>query len=171
MHIRTLIISLVLLLRFGTAGAVMPNDVAPDFERVPLQGGQPIALSDYKGQVVVVDFWASWCAPCRKSMPHLEKLRQELKPRGFEVLAINVDARVEDALRFLKHVKVSYPVLRDTGSLPELYGLQVMPTSYIIDRQGVVRFMHIGFDNKPQPEVRAVILQLLGEGNDQKTQY
>lgn len=148
---------------FGTASAVYPDQAAPAFERMPLQGGQPIALENYRGKVVVVDFWASWCGPCRKSMPFLDQLRRKHQNRGFEVLAINLDAHVDEALRFLRYFPVSYPVLRDTGALPELYGVQGMPTSFYIDRRGIVRFIHIGFSDGDKADVRKVVMKLLDE--------
>ncbi len=147
--------------------AAAPYQPAPLFERVPLRGGEPVSLADYRGKVVVVDFWASWCGPCRKSMPFLEELRKQHHARGFEVLAINLDARVDDALRFLRFYPVSYPVLRDTGTLPELYGVRGMPTSYYIDRRGVVRLIHIGFDDSDQSDVRKLVLDLLEEKYEQ----
>lgn len=143
--------------------ALAPNDQAPDFDRVPLQGGQPIALEDYRGRVVLVDFWASWCGPCRKSMPFLNKLRERYYPSGFEILAVNMDAYVDEALRFLKRYPVKYPVLRDTGSLPELYGVQVMPTSYLIDRKGIVRHIHYGFRAGDEVDITRAVARLLEE--------
>ena len=146
------------------ASAVAPQQIAPSFERVPLQGGAPVSLESFKGQVVYLDFWASWCGPCRKSMPFLESLRKAHHADGFEVLAINMDAYVDEALRFLRAYPVSYPVLRDTGSLPELYGVEVMPTSYLIDRNGIVRMVHYGFRNGDKTGIRKAVTQLLEEG-------
>lgn len=158
----------VLFMLSSPAWAVRPGDMAPDFERVPLKGGAPVALQDYRGKVVVVDFWASWCGPCRKSMPFLSDLYKQHKPRGFEVLAVNLDSRVDEALRFLRDYPVQYPVLHDNGRLPELYGLVGMPTSFYIDRQGRVRFIHIGFDDGDQNDVREVVLGLLEEKYEQE---
>lgn len=159
-----------LLLWCVVATAVMPNEPAPAFERVPLHGGQPISLEAYRGKVVVVDFWASWCGPCRKSMPFLNELRQQHHGKGFEVLAVNLDARVDEALRFLRDYPVDYPVVHDNGRLPELYGVPGMPTSYYIDRRGIVRFIHIGFDNSDKSDVRKVVLDLLEEKDEKHVQ-
>lgn len=140
--------------------------MAPAFERVPLHGGAPIALEDYRGKVVMVDFWASWCAPCRKSMPYFNELRAQYRKRGFEILAVNLDGRIDQALRFLKDYPVNYPVVHDSGVLPELYGLQVMPTSYIIDRQGRVHDIHYGFKNSDKAGIRRAIESALEEKSD-----
>lgn len=161
-------LSLIILLMGITpiCHAVSINEQAPQFERIPLQGGTPISLAAYRGKVVFLDFWASWCGPCRQSMPVLDEIRQELAPRGFEILAINMDFRVEDALRFLRDYPVSYPVLRDTGVLPETYGLEVMPTSYLIDRQGFIRHIHYGYRRGDGAQLRSAFLQLLEETDD-----
>lgn len=162
MTIRNCIL-LILLLCPGLANALQPGDMAPAFERVPLHGGQPIALKHYRGKVVMVDFWASWCAPCRKSMPYFNELRARYRKQGFEILAVNLDGRIEQALRFLRDYPVDYPVVHDSGTLPERYGLQVMPTSYIIDRQGRVHDIHYGYKDSDKAEIQRVIERALEE--------
>jgi thiol-disulfide isomerase/thioredoxin len=122
------------------------------------------SLAALRGKVVYLDFWASWCGPCRVSFPQLEQLRQELGPRGFEVLAVNVDEVEPDALRFLEDVPVSYPVVRDgSGATPAAYGILGMPTGYLIDRDGVVRLVHQGYRKSDGEALRASIIELLGE--------
>ncbi|WP_416396530.1 TlpA family protein disulfide reductase [Allohahella sp. A8] len=120
---------------------------APDFQLPVLNSDSTQSLSEYRGMIVYVDFWASWCGPCRKSLPQLSKLRNELVEAGdFEVLAINLDAKTEDATRFLSQFPVSYPVLLDPkGKTPEAYGLVGMPTSYLIDQKGNIVSKHEGF--------------------------
>ena len=156
----------VAALMAGSAQAADKGSLAPDFERPTLQGGPPVSLEDYRGKVVLVDFWASWCGPCRQSMPFLNSLRERYNPTGFEVLAVNVDTEVDEALRFLKRYPVSYPVLSDSGALPELYGLEVMPTSYLIDREGVVRHIHYGFRKGDEADISRAVKRLLGENNE-----
>lgn len=160
----------IVLLILGLSGhwhspawAVGVRDVAPTFERAPLAGGEPVALSAFRGQIVYLDFWASWCAPCRKSMPLMETFYQQYQSRGFTVLAINLDARIDEAQRFLREYPVSYPVLRDRGTLPALYGVEIMPTSYLIDRKGIVRYVHYGYRSGDADGIRQVIEQLLEE--------
>jgi len=125
-------------------------------------GPENIQLADLHGKVVYVDFWASWCGPCRVSFPLLEKIRTELGPRGFEVLAVNVDEFVEDALKFLMQHPVSYSIAYDPqGATPQAYGIRGMPTGFLIDREGVVRKVHQGFRKSDAEKLRTEIVELL----------
>ena len=148
-----------------TAPAVeLPLLVAQQINGESISAGTSFSLSKLKGKVVYLDFWASWCGPCRVSFPKLEQLRQELGPRGFEVYAINVDEFEADALQFLEEVPVTYPTLYDgNGTAPLLYGILGMPTAYLIDRQGQVRLVHQGFRRNDEVQLRAEIIELLGE--------
>jgi thiol-disulfide isomerase/thioredoxin len=114
--------------------------------------------------VVLVDIWASWCAPCKASFPSLDGLYQELGPEGLEVLAVNVDERREDALDFLRnrphHMRV---VLDPQGRVPEAFGVTAMPSSFLIDRNGIVRYRHTGFNRTTLETYRREIATLLGE--------
>lgn len=149
----------------ANAFAVNVGERAPDFERMPLKGGQPISLKNYQGKVVYLDFWASWCGPCRDSMPLMNRMYEELSGQGFVVLAVNLDAYVDEALDFIKRQPVSYPIVRDTGGLlPELYGMQGMPTAYLIDRSGRVRYVHHGFRKGDAGPIREAVVTLLKEG-------
>lgn len=157
-----IVMSIALLLFSHISLAVQAGDKAPDF-RLPLltQQGQ-LSLSSQKGKVVYVDFWASWCGPCRKSLPLLNELRNELKGKGFEVVAINLDEDIRDGRAFLKEFPVSYPTLYDgAGKTPELYGVRGMPTSYLIDKQGRVQVVHQGFKPADITKIRAQVSQLL----------
>lgn len=158
----------------AAAGSVSVGDAAPTVELPlltaqqmgvdPLPAGTPFGLDNLKGKVVYLDFWASWCGPCRMSFPRLEQLRQELGAQGFEVLAINVDEFEADALKFLGEVPVTYPSLYDGGgTAPQQYGILGMPTAYLIDRQGQVRLVHQGFRKNDEVQLRTEIIKLLGE--------
>jgi len=123
-----------------------------------------MSLAELRGKVVYLDFWASWCGPCRMSFPQLEQLREELAPQGFEVLAVSVDEFEADALEFLDEIPVSYPVVHDgEGVTPQAYGILGMPTGYLIDRKGVVRLVHQGFRKHDGAKLKAEIIELLGE--------
>lgn len=140
------------------------GQAAPAVQLPQLSSAGEVSLESLRGKVVYLDFWASWCGPCRISFPQLEQLRNELGPDGFEVLAINVDEVEADAQRFLSEVPVSYLVVRDSeGITPGTYGILGMPTGYLIDRQGIVREIHQGFRKSDGAQLRAAIVELLGE--------
>ena len=126
--------------------------------------GPDASLSDYRGQVIYLDFWASWCTPCRKSLPWANDLYKELKDQGFAVLAINLDEEKDMATEFLQEVSLDFPVLYDgTGSVSPSYQLMGMPTSFIIDREGNLRAVHTGFNSESATEVADAIRTILAE--------
>jgi thiol-disulfide isomerase/thioredoxin len=166
MYLRKLFLPLLMCLPLSTQGApVSTGETAPeiDLPRLPA-GPENVRLADLQGKVVYVDFWASWCGPCRVSFPLLEAMRNELGSQGFEVLAVNVDEFKEDALRFLDTLPVSYLVAYDqAGSTPAAYGIVGMPTGFLVDRQGIVRKRHQGFRKSDAAMLRAEIVKLLGK--------
>jgi len=125
---------------------------------------QKLDLTKYRNKVLFVDFWATWCPPCKQSMPFLNALRNELNEKGFEIIAINVDEDFQDAVEFLQQFPVDYPVAYDSlVDCPAKYDVKAMPSSYFIDRQGKVRFVHLGFRRADESEIRARVLSLLEE--------
>lgn len=129
------------------AFALTEGAPAPAF-KLPARGGQEIALDQYKGQVVMINFWATWCGPCRQEMPLLESLHQKYRKAGFTLIGVNVEPDSKAAEEWLQKQKtpVSFPILFDTESkVSALYGVEGMPSSIIIDRQGKVRVIHQGF--------------------------
>ncbi|MFT4822283.1 MAG: thiol-disulfide isomerase/thioredoxin [Halioglobus sp.] len=166
MRLIRLLLALCLLLPVcSLAAGVAVGDIAPEVELIQLpEDGSSASLSSLRGKVVYLDFWASWCGPCRLSFPQLEAMRTELRPRGFEVFAINVDEIKEDALRFLAELPVSYPVVHDAaGDTPAKWGILGMPTGFLIDREGTVRKVHTGYRKSDGVALRAEILKLLEE--------
>ncbi len=146
------------------AGGAVVGQPAPELVLPALPGGESVSLESLRGNVVYVDFWASWCGPCRVSFPQLEAIRQELGERGFEVLAVNVDEDADDALEFLAESPVTYPIVRDgNGVTPQAFGVLGMPTGYLLDRAGVVRHIHQGYKKSDGEKLRAAVLELLGE--------
>ncbi|MGH8539893.1 MAG: TlpA family protein disulfide reductase [Stenotrophobium sp.] len=155
-----------LLLFFATrsAYALDPGDIAPDFTADSLTDHAPMRFSDFHGKVIYLDFWTSWCAPCRESFPLMEKLSAELGAGGFQVLAVNLDAQPADALKFLRGQDVHFPVVDGVSeSVPEQYGIKAMPAAYIIDRGGTVRAVRSDLRQSELKEVRALIVELLQE--------
>jgi len=154
--------SLVLALNTSSAFAVSVGDTAPNFKLPRLERSGDIQLKSYRGKVVYVDFWASWCGPCRLSLPELNKLRKQYRKKGFEVIAINLDEDKDDAMEFLKEFPVAFPTARDVkGTTPDKYGLQGMPTAYLIDRKGKVSLVHEGFKKTDSAELKHKIAALL----------
>jgi len=121
------------------ASASSAEQLAPDFSLEILGGGTQHALKDYRGKIVYLDFWASWCGPCRRSLPALERLTQEVNDERFEVVAINLDAKAEDGLAFLRQYPVSYTVLADaSGRTSRSYDLMGLPSSVLINTDGTI---------------------------------
>ena len=112
---------------------------APDFT-LPGLDGQMVSLADYRGKVVLLNIWATWCPPCLEEMPSMEKLYQELKGEGFEILAVSIDeSGAQGVLAFMKKHKLSFPVLTDSkGTIKNLYRTTGVPESFIIDKDGVL---------------------------------
>ena len=133
------------------AGAATPNPApAPDFA-LPARDGGEVRLSDLRGQVVMINFWATWCGPCRQEMPLLEQLQARYEPLGFTLLGVNVEPDSALAAEFLQRVPVSFPILFDRESkVSEQFGVEAMPSTVLIDREGRVRHVHRGY--KPGDE-------------------
>jgi peroxiredoxin len=140
--------------------------LAPEFELVNLEDEtQRRALKDYSGQVVYLDFWASWCGPCLVAMPKIEALRQTIDSDEFVVLAINVDRDLKKARKFLTKIGVGYDSLVDEqGRVSASYGLNAMPSSFVINRAGVVTKVHEGFREGDEDELLAHIKTVVESG-------
>jgi cytochrome c biogenesis protein CcmG/thiol:disulfide interchange protein DsbE len=149
MRARSVAASLCLLLCASTAWGASPRLAAgtraPAFT-LPARSGT-VALDSLRGRVVLVDFWASWCGPCRESFPWMGELQRRLGDKGLTVLAVNLDKRRDLAEEFLAKYAAPFTVAFDAeGRTAELYGVRAMPTSLLLGRDGVVLATHAGFD-------------------------
>ncbi|GLX83277.1 TlpA disulfide reductase family protein [Thalassotalea eurytherma] len=124
-------------------------------------------LASLRGQVVYVDFWASWCGPCRESFPWLNEMQAIYKDQGFSVVSVNVDAQKSFALEFLATFPADFEVIYDPkGKIARKYDLRGMPSSFIVDRQGQVVATHVGFNDTKKQQYQQEILSLLALAED-----
>lgn len=137
---------------------------APDFRLMDLQG-KPVALSDYQGKVVLLNFWATWCGPCRVEMPAMEALYRGMRSKGLEILAVSVDQEGTDVTRpFQESLGLSFPILHDQDYQVGLtYGARTLPMTFAIDRKGVIRQLVFGARDWNSPEARSGIEKVLKE--------
>jgi peroxiredoxin len=144
--------------------AVGAGDEAPRCALKTFKDGAPLDLSQYRGKVVFLDFWASWCGPCAHSMPFLDEMQARYKSSGFEVVGVNLDEERADADHFLEQHPIHFAAVSDpSGECPQRYGVPAMPSSYLIDRQGKIRHVLLGFRDGEREETRAKIQALLEE--------
>ncbi|PKG98446.1 TlpA family protein disulfide reductase [Paraglaciecola sp. MB-3u-78] len=136
---------------------------APDFTLASKEGGN-VRLQEQLGNVVLINFWASWCGPCREELPYLEELQQEYADLGFTILAVNVDEDPSKADILLNDIPVSFPVLFDVNDeVSKLYDVQAMPTTVIVDRDGNQRLLHHGYKSGDEMKYKQAVKALLRE--------
>jgi peroxiredoxin len=136
---------------------------APAFTLTALSGQQG-ALSQYKGQVIMVNFWATWCGPCQQEMPLLDQMYKKYKPAGFTLIGVNVDKESPAVKELLARKPVSFPVLLDPANqVSKAYHVDEMPSSVIIDRKGEIRYIHRGYRPGDENEYQDRIRQLIRE--------
>ncbi len=156
------VVSLTLLTVF-TASAADDKQPAPDFT-LKSKSGENMRLEEQQGNVVLINFWASWCAPCREELPHFEDMQQEYEDLGFTVLAVNVDENPDKANILLNDIPVSFPVLfDDNDKVSKMYDVRAMPTTVIVDRDGNKRITHYGYKTGDEAKYRTAIKTLLRE--------
>ena len=155
---RTYLITLALVGLFAIAAAAP----APSFTLPAAQGN--ISLDSLRGHVVYLDFWASWCDPCRKSFPWMEQLQKKYADQGLVVVAVNLDSKHEAATKFLTAHPVSFTVVFDpAATVPPLYNVKAMPSTFIIDKDGTIAVSHIGFQEKDTADLEKHVTELLGK--------
>ena len=116
---------------------------APDF-RLPTLDGDEVSLSSLRGQVVLVDFWATWCGPCRPAMRLLQRLYEEFGGRGVTVVGINLDAHAEEVAPYVHREGLTYPILLGGQAAQASYGVSALPTLFVVDQSGAIRHVHVG---------------------------
>jgi len=145
-HTRRLaVFSLLAVMASGALAAIAPSAAAPDFT-LRTAAGPNLRLQEQRGQVVLINFWATWCGPCRQEMPQLNKLYDKYRSAGFVLLGVNIDDDTHRATDAATKLGLKFPVLLDTDkAVSRLYDLGTMPTTVLIDRDGRVRHIHPGY--------------------------
>lgn len=129
----------------GLASSGLAGQPAPDFA-LKSSTGENLRLSEYRGDVVMINFWATWCGPCRQEMPLLDELYSRYQRVGFSLLGVNIDDDSGKAMKMVSDLGVTFPVLFDSGKeVSRLYEVEAMPVTVIVDREGTVRHVHHGY--------------------------
>ncbi len=146
------------------AAAVEAGESAPAFLLPAVDAeAAPIALADYRGKVLYLEFWSSWCVPCRRSMPRLDALRTNWPQEKFEVVGLNLDTHRPDAVRFLERVSIGYPNALDLGGgTARRYGVSALPAAFVINADGVVERVFKGAQTEDFALIRDVVEGLVG---------
>lgn len=160
---RLVFVGVMTLASLLSVNAVAQGKAAPQWV-LPGIDGQPVKLSDYRGQVVMLNFWASWCKPCREEMPLLDALQRRYSAIGFTVVGVNVDQNSTNGKKMLKNSPVGFPVVFDKENTTlEQYGVEAMPSTYMIDRKGNIRYVHRGYKRGDDAKYNNYIRKLLRE--------
>ncbi|HEY6878982.1 MAG TPA: TlpA disulfide reductase family protein [Polyangiales bacterium] len=160
-----LALALTLASAFGAprAHAVGDGAVAPEIA-LKDRAGHPVKLAELKGKVVLVDFWASWCGPCREELPVLDALYKKYKERGLVIIGVGLDRDTDKLNKFLRALPLSFPVVHDpAGAVADKYEPPKMPSSYIIDKRGLIRHVHAGFKASDKAVLEKELTALLSE--------
>jgi len=145
------------------AASDLIGQFAPDFA-LKSSSGENLRLSEYRGDVVMVNFWATWCGPCRQEMPLLDQLYTRYQRVGFSLLGVNIDDDSSKAMNMVSELGVSFPVLFDARKdVSRLYEVEAMPVTVLIDREGMVRYVHHGYEPGIEEKYLDQIRSLLRE--------
>jgi cytochrome c biogenesis protein CcmG/thiol:disulfide interchange protein DsbE len=154
---KLLIFILFAVFTFGCSKTAQAEK-APNFTLKDLQG-KDISLSDFKGKVVLLDFWATWCPPCRKEIPHLVELSQQYEKDGLVVIGLSLDDSKDPVGSFAKQNQINYPVVMANDKVCAAYGgVSAIPTLFLIDRKGDISQKHVGYTDKAvlEKEIKAL---------------
>jgi thiol-disulfide isomerase/thioredoxin len=161
-----LTLSLVLLILLPGCGIEKEESTLPSAPNFTLQtlDGQEVTLSHLKGKVILLDFWATWCGPCRESIPHLIQLYKTYQKDGLEVIGMNVEKGEMDAVRrFVKSMDIPYPITLSPDDVQRDYRVSGLPTTIFIDKQGRIREKMVGFTSEIAKQTTARVVTLLSE--------
>jgi thiol-disulfide isomerase/thioredoxin len=163
LEIAALCLAMALVLPHCGGGGKQGTGAAPDF-RLKTLDDQEVSLSGLKGKVVLIDFWATWCGPCRESIPHLVQLQKTYQDKGFQVLGLSVDKDDPEVLRrFVKSMDISYPVAITPEEVARSYSVSGLPTTFLIDKTGSIREKYVGFSSAAASKIAARIEELVSE--------
>ena len=147
-----------------SSAAKLSGEMSPNCELTAFNGSPVNNLQELQGEVVYLDFWASWCIPCIRSFPFMNQLELDLKDKGLRVVGVNLDEEPADAKKFLEKYSVDFSIVTDPEKqCAEDFNVFAMPSSYLIDRKGVVRHVHHGFRSEDTKKIRLLIEELLAE--------
>jgi len=159
---RTLLAAAAITVPLSAALADPPATPPPC--TLTLSSGRPVSFDAYRGQVLYVDFWASWCGPCQLSFPFMNELQRAYGGKGLHVVAIDMDEKPADAARFLDKHPASFDIAQGSnGHCAKDFGVATMPTSYLIDRKGAIRTVHQGFRTDDAEELKGELEALISE--------
>ena len=163
MKMKNLLLGLTLSVFAATslASSDLAGQAAPDFA-LKSSSGDNLRLSEYRGDVVMVNFWATWCGPCRQEMPLLDELYSRYERVGFSLLGVNIDDDSRKAMNMVSELGVSFPVLFDARKeVSKLYEVEAMPVTVLIDREGTIRYVHHGYkpgyEDKYLDQIRSLL--------------
>ena len=149
------------LASLSLASSDLSGQPAPDFA-LKSATGENLRLSEYRGDVVMINFWATWCGPCRQEMPLLDELYSRYQRVGFNLLGVNIDDDSGRAMKMIDELGVSFPVLFDSRKeVSELYDVEAMPVTVLVDREGTIRYVHHGYkpgyEDKYLDQIRSLL--------------
>lgn len=164
LYVMKLFITFILLAIISTVEAAN-SDTLPECQLSLEKSTQALNIQQYRGQVVYVDFWASWCPPCLKSFPFMNQMHQQYANQGLKIIAVNLDEQREDADNFTRQTPHDFSVAYDNQdrSCANAFAVKAMPSSYLIDKKGIIRQTFMGFKTEETEQLRALIEALLVE--------
>jgi peroxiredoxin len=154
-------LAIALAVPVSHAATPVAGSRAPDFT-LKSNSGKNLKLSEFRGQVVMINFWATWCGPCRQEMPLLNRIQEQYRKAGFMLLGVNIDDRPEVAQTMARNLGINFPILFDSGKrVSRLYDVNAMPSTLLIDRDGKIRYIHLGYRPGYETRYEAQVRELL----------